>query len=63
VSTAHRLAQENRYITADMVDTSIYPHLVQKYNVTGVPHIVINETHAMVGVHPMEMFLDIIEKL
>ena len=36
-------------ITADMVEGSEFPYLVNKYNVKGVPHTVINEEHSVVG--------------
>jgi predicted DsbA family dithiol-disulfide isomerase len=62
VRTAHRLAMENQNIKADMVDAALFPYLVQKYGVSGVPHIVVNETQVMVGAQPIEKFLDAIEK-
>lgn len=63
MSTAHRLALENKKIRADMVDAALFPHLVQKYQVTGVPRIIINESISMVGAQPIEKFLDAIEKI
>lgn len=39
-------------ITADMVEGSEFPFLVNKYNVQGVPHTVINEEHSVVGPQP-----------
>jgi glutaredoxin-like protein len=63
VSTAHRLAVENKKIRADMVDAGIFPHLTQKYDVSGVPRIIINERHDLVGAQPIEKLLDVIEKL
>ncbi|OHD65727.1 MAG: hypothetical protein A2176_13920 [Spirochaetes bacterium RBG_13_51_14] len=63
VSTAHRLAMENKRIKADMIDAGLFPHLVQKHQVSGVPRIIINESHSMVGVQPIEKLLDVIEKM
>jgi glutaredoxin-like protein len=63
VSTAHRLAIENKKIKADMIDAGIFAHLTQKYQVSGVPRIIINESHNLVGAQPIEKFLDVIEKL
>ncbi|HOO72609.1 MAG TPA: thioredoxin family protein [Spirochaetota bacterium] len=63
VSTAHRLALESTNIRADMVESTTFIHLAQKYRVQGVPRIVINESHVLEGAHPMPAFLDIIEKL
>jgi len=36
-------------IIADMIEGSEFPFLINKYNVTGVPHTVINEEHSVVG--------------
>ena len=36
-------------ITADMVEGSEFPFLINKYNVHGVPHTFINEKHNFVG--------------
>lgn len=44
VRTAHQLAFENEYISADMIDASEFPHLINKYQVYSVPKVVINET-------------------
>jgi predicted DsbA family dithiol-disulfide isomerase len=40
------------HITADMVEGSEFPFLINKYNVQGVPHTVINEEHSVVGPQP-----------
>ncbi len=49
VRTAHRLAMASDNISADMVETTEFPYLVQKYDVQGVPHTVINDFYAFVG--------------
>lgn len=54
VSTAHAFAMANENITADMVETSEFPHLVNRYNVNGVPHTVINEKESVVGAVPQK---------
>ncbi len=46
-----------------MVEASTFPHLANKYNVSGVPKIIINETHELTGAHPVAGFLDEIEKI
>jgi len=38
------------------VDSAEYPYLAVKYNVTGVPHTVVNETGAIVGALPDNEF-------
>lgn len=63
VTAAHRLALENPKIKADMVDTNNFVPMAQKYNVTGVPKIVFNDKFELVGAHPLNTFLDVIEKL
>ncbi len=63
VEVAHRLAMENSNIKGDMVDSNNFVHLAQKYNVTGVPKIVINEKYELMGAHPMNTVLDVIESL
>ncbi len=63
VSTAHRLALENSHIRADMVESTTFPHLMVKYNVSSVPKTIINETHELIGAQPIEKFLDILEKI
>lgn len=63
VSTAHRLAMENSHIKADMIDSGNFVPLSQKYNVTGVPKIVINDKFELMGAHPISTFLDVIDRL
>lgn len=58
VRTAHRLALANKHITADMVEATEFPHLVQKYTVHGVPKSIINETSSLAGAVPEQMFID-----
>jgi predicted DsbA family dithiol-disulfide isomerase len=35
-----------------------FPHLVQKYSVMSVPHIIINEDTSFVGAQPPEVFVE-----
>lgn len=49
VRSAHKLAMASDQITADMIDGLEFPFLVNKYNVQGVPHTVINEEHSVIG--------------
>jgi protein-disulfide isomerase len=46
-----------------MIECGTFPELADKYNVSGVPKIVINETNELVGNQPIDMFLDTIDKL
>lgn len=63
VSKAHRLAMLNSHIKAEMVEAQTFFDEAQKYNVSGVPKIVINETHELVGNQPLEAFLNELENL
>ncbi len=63
VSKAHKLALENKNITAEMIESQTFFEEAEKYNVSGVPKIIINEEHDLVGNQPIESFMDIIESL
>lgn len=49
---------ESDLITADMIEVSEFPHLVNRYNVSGVPKTIINETQSVEGRVPEETLLD-----
>lgn len=55
---AHQFAMENDLITADMVEASEFPQLVQRYSVSGVPKTIINETHSVEGRVPEATLLE-----
>lgn len=63
VTAAHRLALENSHIKADMIDTGVFPHTAVKYNVSGVPKIVINEKTEMVGAQAIRSIVEAIQEL
>lgn len=52
VRLAHKLAMENEFITADMVEATEFPHLSMKYNVSGVPRTMIGEDFPIEGAVP-----------
>ena len=54
---AHKLAIASDNIRADMVEAMEFPHLAIKYNVRGVPRIVINETIQIEGAAPEPMLM------
>ncbi len=58
VRLAHQLALESDAITGDMVEAIEFPHLANKYNVMGVPRIVINEDHHIEGAVPEKIFVE-----
>lgn len=63
VAKAHKLALENENIKAEMIEAQTFNELSNKYNVSGVPKIVINEDHDLVGNQPIEKFLETIESI
>lgn len=63
VSTAHRLAMLNSNIQGEMIEAQTFYQLSEKYQVSGVPKIIINENHELLGNQPIEAFLNTIEKL
>ena len=53
VLTAFRFAMESDKVRASMVEASEFPHLANKYQVSGVPHTVIGDSQQpMVGAYP-----------
>ena len=58
VLLAHQFALENDKITADMVEATEFPHLVQRYGVMGVPKTVANDQDAAEGALPELNFLE-----
>lgn len=63
VSNAHRLAMLNDNIESEMIEAQTFYELSQKYKVSGVPKIVINEKHELIGNQPLEAYLNTLEKL
>ena len=55
---AHKLAIESDLVKADVVESSEFPDLALKYNVIGVPKIVINETVEFVGAFNEDLFAE-----
>lgn len=58
VRLAHKLAIENEFVTADMVEATEFPHLAMKYNVRGVPRTIIGEDTSLEGAHPEAAFVE-----
>jgi len=57
VRIAHQMALESPHVRAEMVEATEFPHLTQKYSVSGVPKTVINETTSFDGAVPEDVFL------
>jgi glutaredoxin-like protein len=61
VVLAFRFAVESDEIQADMVESTEFPHLANRYGVSGVPHTVIGSAdRAMVGAYPEQAALEMI---
>jgi glutaredoxin-like protein len=61
VVLAFRLAVESERISAAMVESSEFPHLANRYQVSGVPHTVIGDSlQPMVGAYPEAAAVDMI---
>jgi len=58
VRLGHQMAHESPRIVADMIESTEFPHLVQKYHVFGVPRTIINESITIEGAVPEETFLE-----
>lgn len=56
-SLAHEFAIENEHITADSVEVSEFGDMAQRYRISGVPKIVINEKVEFVGAQPEARFV------
>ncbi|NLA79053.1 MAG: glutaredoxin [Erysipelothrix sp.] len=63
VHNAHKLAMLNKNIEGEMIEAQTFMELSTKHNVTGVPKIVINDTHELVGNQPIEEFIKIMESI
>lgn len=62
VQKAHKLALESAFIDAEMVEAQTFNELSNKFNVSSVPKIVINDQYEFVGNQPLEVFLEEIAK-
>lgn len=56
--TAQQMAVESPRVRADIIEVSEFPHVANRYNVMGVPKVVINETRGFEGALPPAAFLE-----
>ena len=63
VQKAHKLALMNSNVDAEMIEAQTFNEISSKFNVSGVPKIVINDTYELVGNQPIQAFLDEIKKV
>ena len=57
-AVAHKLAVESDLVKADVIDSAEFPDLAMKYNVIGVPKIVINEKIEFTGAFNEDLFAE-----
>ncbi len=57
VRLAHQMALESDLVHADMIEATEFPELSEKYQVMGVPRVVINDTSYFEGALPEAQFL------
>jgi glutaredoxin-like protein len=63
VAKAHKLALLNDKISGEMIEAQTFSELSQKFDVSGVPKIVINDEFELVGNQPLDKFLEEIGKI
>lgn len=63
VQKAHKIALMNDQIDAEMIEAQTFMDISNKFNVSGVPKIVINDTYELVGNQPIQAFLNEIKKV
>ena len=51
------MAVESGHVTSFIVEASEYPDLVRKYQVSGVPKTVVNDSTEILGARPEEDFV------
>ncbi len=56
------MAIESPYVTADVVEASEFPQLVQQYRIMGVPKTVVNESVEFEGALPEPRFVQQVMK-
>ncbi len=51
------MAMESSHVSADVIEVSEFPDVAQRYQVRGVPKIVVNEQTSIEGALPEAQFL------
>lgn len=62
VEKAHKLALMNPFVEAEMIEAQTFSDLSEKFNVSSVPKIVINDQFEFVGNQSLDVFMEEIEK-
>ena len=51
------MAMESSHVSADIIEVSEFPDVAQRYQVRGVPKIIVNEQTSIEGALPEAQFL------
>jgi hypothetical protein len=51
------MAVESSLVTANAVEVTEYPDLIQRYRVNGVPKTVVNDRNEILGAQPEPLFV------
>ncbi|MDN5351834.1 MAG: hypothetical protein PWQ12_753 [Clostridiales bacterium] len=62
VQKAHKLALESDLVDAEMIEAQTFGEISDKFNVSSVPKIVVNDKYEFVGNQPLQVFLQEIAK-
>ena len=57
------MAIESQHVTADVVEISEFPELAERYAVSGVPKIVINDQLELVGAQAERALMNAVSQL
>lgn len=63
VMHAHRIAWENENVTAHMIDANLYPELVDKFMITRVPLLILNQIQTVPGGKTMAELTSLLSRL
>jgi glutaredoxin-like protein len=63
VQKAHKLALMNQNVDAEMIEAQTFNEISTKFNVSGVPKIIINDEYELVGNQPIEAFIEEMKKV
>lgn len=58
VMTAYKIALLNKNIDAEMIQANLYSDLSNKFEISSVPRIFFNDKDDLLGVQPIEMFIE-----
>ena len=56
-SLAHKMAIESNRVRADVIEASEFPELSDRFAVSAVPKIVVNDRYEMLGAKPESAFV------